>query len=57
MDYSLTRPNDRNTTPGKELTDEALYKSVLFGKLDENDRLGQEEFNLAVRFWSILLFR
>ncbi len=35
MDYSLTRPNDRNTTPGKELTDEALYKSVLFGKLDE----------------------
>ena len=35
MEYSLTRPNAGNKKPDKALTDEALYKSVLFGKLDE----------------------
>jgi NADH-quinone oxidoreductase subunit B len=35
MEYSLTRPKVGNTPSDKVLTDEALYKSVLFGKLDE----------------------
>lgn len=35
MDYSLIKPGGKNTGIEKELSDEDLYKSVLFGKLDE----------------------
>jgi NADH-quinone oxidoreductase subunit B len=34
MKYSLIRPDSGNNLPEKELSDETLYKSVLFGKLD-----------------------
>ena len=35
MNYSLEKPNIKNIAPEKEVPDENLYKSVLFGKLDE----------------------
>lgn len=35
MNYSIIKPGAGNIRPEKELTDETLYKSVLFGKLDE----------------------
>src|SRR5659263_327468 len=35
MKSSIIKTGGRNTGPGKELHDEAIYKSVLFGKLDE----------------------
>lgn len=35
MNYSLEKPNKSNTTPDNEITDETLYKSVFFAKLDE----------------------
>lgn len=35
MNYSLEKPNKSNITPDNEITDETLYKSVFFAKLDE----------------------
>lgn len=35
MNYSIIKPGAGNIRPEKELADETLYKSVLFGKLDE----------------------
>jgi NADH-quinone oxidoreductase subunit B len=35
MNYSLEKPNKRNNPLDNEITDETLYKSVFFGKLDE----------------------
>lgn len=35
MKYSITKPGSGNLDIEKDLTDENLYKSVLFGKLDE----------------------
>ena len=35
MKYSLIKPGAHNTDMEKELTDDNLYKTVLFGKMDE----------------------
>jgi len=35
MNYKLIKPGAGNFDIEKELTDENLYKTVLFGKLDE----------------------
>ena len=35
MKYSLEKPDTRNSGLEKEISDETLHKSVLFGKLDE----------------------
>ncbi len=35
MKSSIIKTGGRNTGPDKELSDEAIYKSLLFGKLDE----------------------
>jgi NADH-quinone oxidoreductase subunit B len=35
MRYTIEKPNIKNINPEKGLQDDALYKSVLFGKLDE----------------------
>jgi NADH-quinone oxidoreductase subunit B len=35
MNYSLEKPNNKRTNPANEITDETLYKSVFFAKLDE----------------------
>lgn len=35
MNYSLEKPNKRNNPLDSEITDETLYKSVFFAKLDE----------------------
>lgn len=35
MKYSIEKPNERKSAAENELSEENLYKSVLFGKLDE----------------------
>ena len=35
MKSSIIKNGLRDASPGKDLSDDAIYKSVLFGKLDE----------------------
>ena len=51
----MIKANDKYSGMEKQVTDD-IGRSVLLGKLDDMISWGRKKLNLAIWFWSLMLF-